>query len=418
MTLPSTKLSSRNLTLAIFALAVGGFGIGTTEFAIMGLLPDMVADLGIDVPAGGHVISAYALGVVVGAPLLAALGAKLPHKRLALALMALFTLGNLSSYIADEYGWLILSRFISGLPHGAFFGVAAVIAASLSAPTRRAQAVAMVMMGLSIANVVGVPFATWLGQQFGWRTMFLLVGVIGVLTVLMITRFVPHQDVKDGASISRELGAFKRSQVWMTLLIGTVGFGGFFAVYTYIAPTMTEVAGISENLLPIVVALYGVGMVVGNIVGGRFADISVMGTIYWVMAAISVCLLVFALAVQWAPTALLFVFLVGAIGSSLIPSLQVRLMDVSPDAPSLASSMNHAALNTANALGAFLGGAVIAFGWGYTAPALVGAVLAAFGLGVALLSGRMDRRADLRKTTGTTTAGAAPIKAAASTERI
>ncbi len=389
---PTQRPQQHNLLLAILALAVGGFGIGTTEFAIMGLLPDMVADLGVDIPAGGHVISAYALGVVVGAPVLSTLGARLPHKRVALALMALFTAGNLSSYIADDYGWLLVSRFVSGLPHGAFFGVAAVIAASLSAPTRRAQAVAMVMMGLSVANVVGVPFATWLGQEYGWRTMFILVGLIGVLTLLLISRFVPHQDVRDGASITRELGALKRGQVWMTLLIGTVGFGGFFAVYTYIAPTMTDVAGVSESLLPIVVALYGLGMVAGNIVGGRLADISVLGTIYWVMGSISACLLVFAFAVQWAPTALLFVFLVGAIGSSLIPSLQVRLMDVSPDAPSLASSMNHAALNTANALGAFLGGAVIALGWGYTAPALVGAVLAAFGLGVALLSGRMDRK--------------------------
>ncbi|NJC21987.1 DHA1 family inner membrane transport protein [Arthrobacter pigmenti] len=387
------QLPTRKLVLAILALAVGGFGIGTTEFAIMGLLPDMAADVGVDNSAAGLIIAAYAVGVVVGAPLFSTLGAKLPHKRLALALMALFTVGNLSSYLADEYGWLMLSRFISGLPHGAFFGVAAVIAASLSAPTRRAQAVAMVMMGLSVANVIGVPFATWLGQEFGWRTMFILVGVIGVLTLLMVARFVPHQDVREGASISRELGALKRGQVWMTLLIGTVGFGGFFAVYTYITPTMTDVAGVPKDLMPIVVALYGLGMVAGNIVGGRLADISVLGTIYWVMGAISACLLVFALAVQWAPTALLFVFLVGAIGSSLIPSLQVRLMDVSPDAPSLASSMNHAALNTANALGALLGGAVIALGWGYTAPALVGAVLAAFGLGVALLSGRMERRA-------------------------
>ncbi|WP_028280625.1 MFS transporter [Arthrobacter sp. H5] len=391
MTSTRPQLITRQLRYAIIALAMGGFGIGTTEFAIMGLLQDMVTELNIDVPAGGHVISAYAIGVVIGAPLLAALSARLPHKQVAVGLMVLFTLGNLSSYIATEYGFLLLSRFISGLPHGAFFGVAAVIAASLSAPTRRAQAVSMVMMGLSIANVVGVPFATWLGQEFGWRTMFLLVGAIGIVTVLMILRYVPHQQVRQDASIRRELGALKRPQVWMTLLIGTVGFGGFFAVYTYISPTMTEVAGLSESLLPVVVALYGLGMVAGNIVGGRLADISVMGTIYWVMGAVALSLLVFTVAVQWAPTALLFVFLVGSIGSMLIPSLQIRLMDVSPDAPSLASSMNHAALNTANALGAFLGGAVIAFGWGYTAPALVGSVLAVFGLGVALLSGRMDR---------------------------
>lgn len=393
MTSPHTPpaLSTRRLTIAIIALAMGGFGIGTTEFAIMGLLQEMVDDLRISIPDGGHVISAYALGVVVGAPVLAALGARLPHKHAALGLLVLFTVGNLSSYFAAEFGWLILSRFISGLPHGAYFGVAAVIAASLSAPTRRAHAIAMVMLGLSIANVIGVPFATWLGQQFGWRTMFLLVGVIGVLTLCLVARFVPRQPVRHGASIRRELGALQRPQVWMTLLIGTVGFGGFFAVYTYISPTITGESGLPGSVLPLVVALYGLGMVAGNIVGGKLADISVMGTIYWVMGAVSLTLLVFAAAVQWAPTAVLFVFLVGAIGSALIPSLQVRLLNVSPDAPSLASSLNHAALNVANALGAFLGGVVISLGWGYTAPALVGAVLAAVGLAVALISGRMDR---------------------------
>lgn len=387
----STVLTPRQLAFAIIALAMGGFGIGTTEFAIMGLLQEMVDDLRVSIPDGGHVISAYALGVVVGAPLLAALGARLPHKQVAIALMVLFTLGNLSSYFAAEFGALLASRFISGLPHGAYFGVAAVIAASLSAPSHRARAISMVMLGLSIANVVGVPFATWLGQAFGWRTMFLLVGIIGVLTIWLIIRCVPHQKVRHDASIRRELGALKRAQVWMTLLIGTVGFGGFFAVYTYISPTMTEVTGLPESVLPLVVALYGLGMVTGNIVGGRLADISVMGTIYWVMGAITLTLLAFSAAVQWAPTALLFVFLVGSIGAMLIPSLQIRLLDVSPGAPSLASSLNHAALNIANALGAFLGGVVIAFGWGYTAPAMVGAVLAVIGLTAALASGRMDR---------------------------
>ncbi len=388
----TSPLSPRQLNLAILALAMGGFGIGTTEFAIMGLLAEMTGALNISDSEGGHVISAYAIGVVVGAPLLAALGARLPRKGMAIGLMVVFTVGNLSSYFASEYGWLLLSRFLSGLPHGAYFGLAAVIAASLSAPTRRAHAVAMVMLGLSIANVIGVPIATWLGQLFGWRTMFLLVGAIGVLTIVMITRSVPHLQVKKGASIRGELGALKHLQVWMTLLIGIVGFGGFFAVYSYISPTMTEVTGLPSATLPIVVALYGLGMVTGNIVGGRLADISVMGTIYWVMGVIALTLVAFSFAVQWAPTALLFVFLVGAIGAMLIPSLQVRLLDVSPDAPSLASSLNHAALNTANALGAFLGGVVIELGWGYTAPALVGAVLAAIGLGVALVSGRIDRR--------------------------
>lgn len=386
------RLTGRRLTLAIGALAVGGFAIGTTEFTIMGLLEEMRTDLGVDYGRGGHVISAYALGVVVGAPVLATIGARKPQRTVALALMVVITLANLSSFFASGFGWMLASRFVSGLPHGAYFGVAAVIAASLADPARRGRAISMVMLGLSIANVVGVPFATWLGQQFGWRSMFLLVGVLGAVTVLLIRAFVPALPVREGASIRRELGALRRPQLWMTLLIGIVGFGGFFAVYSYISPIMTEVAGVGASLLPLVVALYGVGMVVGNIAGGRLADRSIMGSIYGVMAAITAVLLLFPLAATAPWSACLFVFLVGTSGSMLIPPLQARLLDVSPGAPSLASSLNHSALNTANALGAAVGGAVITAGWGFTSPALVGAGLAVLGLGVAVLSGRMDRR--------------------------
>lgn len=386
------RLTGRRLVLAIGALAVGGFAIGTTEFTIMGLLEEMRSDLGVDYAQGGHVISAYALGVVVGAPVLATLGAKRPQRSVALALMLVITLANLSSFFASGFGWMLVSRFLSGLPHGAYFGVAAVIAASLADPARRGRAISMVMLGLSIANVVGVPFATWLGQQFGWRSMFLLVGLVGAGTLVLIRVFVPDLPVRAGASIRAELGALRRPQLWMTLLIGIVGFGGFFAVYSYISPIMTEVAGLSASLLPLVVALYGVGMVVGNVLGGRLADRSLMGSIYGVMAAITLVLLLFPLAAGTPWSACLFVFLVGTSGSTLIPPLQARLLDVSPGAPSLASSMNHSALNTANALGAAVGGAVIAAGWGFTAPALVGAGLAVLGLGVAVVSGRMDHR--------------------------
>ncbi|MER2137767.1 MAG: MFS transporter, partial [Arthrobacter sp.] len=246
--MPSLRAATpktRHVSLAIIALAAGGFAIGTTEFAIMGLLQEMVAELGVSVPEGGHVISAYALGVVVGAPLLAAAGAKLPRKWLALGLMAFFAVANLSSFIAPDYGWLLVTRFLSGLPHGAFFGVAAVIAASLVAPTKRGWAISMVMLGLSIANVIGVPFATWLGQLAGWRWMFVLVGAIALLTVALVAWFVPYQAAHPDASIRRELSALRRMQMWLALLVGTVGFGGFFAVYTYISPTMTEVAGFS-----------------------------------------------------------------------------------------------------------------------------------------------------------------------------
>jgi len=386
---------SPNIAMAIIALAMGGVGIGVTEFTMMGLLKEVEQGLGVSTPEAGHLISAYALGVVVGAPLLAAAGAKLPRKHLALGLMLFFTVANLASFVAPDYGTMLASRFAAGLPHGAFFGVAAVIAASLVPPTRRGWAISMVMAGLSISNVVGVPFATWMGQTYGWRLLFILVGFIGLLTLALVWRFVPFQAVHPDASIRRELGALKRLQVWLAILIGIVGFGGFFATYTYIAHTMTAVAGIPSALIPLVVALYGLGMVAGNIVGGRLADKSVMGTLYKILPAIAAALVVYAVAVHWPWSALAMVFVVGASGSMLIPALQTRLLDASPDAPSLASSLNHAALNVANALGAFLGGVVIAWGWGYVAPALVGAVLALLGLGVAITSGVLERRKPL-----------------------
>jgi DHA1 family inner membrane transport protein len=363
----------------------------------MGLLQNVAEGLDISIPESGHLISAYALGVVIGAPLLAALGAKLPHKYMVLGLMVLFTLGNLSSVLAPDYGTMLVTRFISGLPHGAYFGVAAVLAASLVSPTRRAQAVAMVMLGLSVANVVGVPIVTWLGQQYGWRLMFVAVGLVGAVTVLMIQRLVPFSPAHEEAGIRRELRALKRIQVWLALFIGVVGFGGFFAVYSYISPTMTDVTGLAPAALPLIVGLYGLGMVVGTFIGGRLADRSVMGTIYQVMTAIVVVLVLFWAASSIAMLAIPLVFLLGVAGSSLIPALQTRLMDASPDAQTLAASLNHSALNMANALGAFLGGVVISWGWGFAAPALVGAGLAALGLGIAGISGAVEKRHSLTR---------------------
>lgn len=398
LTLPAIKRVSPSPTSpntaawAILSLAIGGFGIGTTEFAMMGLLPNVAEGVGVSVPTAGHVISAYALGVVVGAPLLVAVGAKMPRKMLALALMALFTVGNLLSVFAQDYTTLLVTRFIAGLPHGAFFGVAAVLAASLVVPTKRGRAISMVMMGLSVANVLGVPLATFVGQQFGWRWLFVLVGIIGVITMIAMAIFVPPQKAQPGASLRRELGALRSSQVWLTLLIGVVGFGGFFAVYTYVANTMTEVAGFAATFLPVIVGLYGIGMVVGNYIGGRLADWSVMGSIYAVMGFITAVLVIYAVSVHIQWMALVMIFVVGASGAMLIPSLQTRLLDVSPGAPTLASSLNHSALNAANALGAFVGGLVITWGWGYTAPALVGAALAVLGLATALISGFVDQR--------------------------
>lgn len=390
------QLSPAAVGLAIFALAIGGFGIGTTEFAMMGLLPDVAAGINVSIPEAGHVISAYALGVVVGAPLLVAISAKWPRKVLALALMGLFTVGNLSSYFAQDYSSLLLTRFIAGLPHGAYFGVAAVLAASLVAPTRRGRAIAMVMMGLSVANVLGVPLATFVGQRFGWRLMFILVGLIGVVAVAAITFFVPARKAHPEASLRSELSALKYAQVWLTLGIGVVGFGGFFAVYTYIANTMTEVAHFPADVLPLIVGLYGLGMVAGGFVGGKLADWSVVGSMYLLMAFVAVILLVYAATVHIQWLALIMVFIIGASCSMMVPALQTRLLDVSPGAPTLASSLNHSALNMANALGAYVGGLVISWGWGYTAPALVGSAFAVLGFGVVFISATLDRRSRAR----------------------
>ena len=388
----STVLAPRPLFWAMLALGIGGFAIGTVEFATMGLLKEVERGLSISTPEAGQLISAYALGVVVGAPVLAAVGARLPRKALALGLMAFYALANLSSFAAADYGTMMLSRFAAGLPHGAYFGTAAVIAASLVAPTKRGWAIATVMSGLTIANVLGVPAATWLGQAFGWRLLFVATAVIALACVALVARFVPFEPAHPEASVRRELSALRRVQLWLALAVGVVGFGGFFATYTYIAHTMTAVAGLPESLIPHVVALYGLGMVVGNMVGGRLADRSVMGTIYWALAAVAAVMVVYGLAASWWPTALLMVFVVGGSGSILIPALQSRLLDSAPGAATLATSLSHSALNVANALGAFLGGVVIAAGWGFTAPAYVGAVLAVLGLAIALLSGRLERR--------------------------
>ena len=378
--------------LSLTALAVGGFGIGTTEFATMGVLPDVAGDLGATIPEGGHLVSAYAVGVVVGAPVLAVLGARLPRKALLLALMAAFTLANGLSALAPTFGTLVLARFASGLPHGAYFGVAALVAASLVPPGRRARAVARVMLGLTVANVVGVPLATLLGQQLGWRSTYWSVTVIGVLALAAVARAVPETALQDGAGARQELGALRRPQVWLTLLVGAAGFGGFFAVYSYISPTLTEVSGYAESGVPVVLALFGIGMTVGTELGGRLADWSVVRTMYLGLGSTAVVLAAFPVTARGVVSAGLSVLLISVTGSLCLPALQTRLMDVAGDAQTLAAAGQHAALNVANALGAWLGGVVIAAGLGLTAPAVVGALLAVVGLGVLTASTVLEQR--------------------------
>ncbi|MDI9914741.1 MFS transporter [Rhodococcus sp. IEGM 1379] len=377
----------------MLALALGGFGIGTTEFVAMGLLPEMATGLGVSEPTAGHVISAYALGVVVGAPLLAALTARIPRRTLLIALMVAFTVGNAASVFAPSYETLMLARFVAGLPHGAYFGVAALVAAHLAEAGKRAKAVAMVMMGLSVANVVGVPAAAWLGQTVGWRSAFALVAVIGVATVVSLLIWIPRLDAMPASNPITELGALGRPQVWMTLIVGMVGFGGMFAVYTYVSTALTDVSGLGISLIPLALMIYGMGMVVGNFVGGYLSDRALMKGLFISMASLAVVLAIFVVAVRNPYTALIFLFLIGLAGSSMVPGLQTRLMDVAEDAQTLAASLNHAALNIANAFGAWIGGVVIAAGYGYTAPAAVGSLLAVAGLVVLAAAVIMARRA-------------------------
>lgn len=379
--------------LAVVALALGGFGIGTTEFVAMGLLPDIATGLGISEPTAGHVISAYALGVVVGAPLIAAATARMARRTLLLGLMAMFTLGNLASMLAPSYETLIAARFLAGLPHGAFFGVAAMVAAHLMGPQNRAKAVAHVMSGLTIATVLGVPMASWLGQSLGWRAAFGLVVGIGVASLTALWFWLPFQlTFMASSSPLAELGALRRSQVWLAVLVGMIGFGGMFAVYTYITTTMTDVAGLPRSLVPLALMVFGLGMVVGNLVGGRLADRSVIRALYLSMGALSAVLAVFVFASHNPWTALPVLFGIGAAGSAVAPALQTRLMDVAHDAQTLAAALNHSALNIGNATGALVGGLVIAAGLGYTAPAAAGAGLALAGIAVLTVSVLLQKR--------------------------
>jgi DHA1 family inner membrane transport protein len=373
--------SSRAFGPAIAALGVGGFAIGTGEFVIMGLLPEVARDLHITIPEAGHVISAYALGVVIGAPMLAVLAAHWPRRALLFALMALFAVGNLASATAPGDLSLNLLRFATGLPHGTYFGVAALVAASLAPPHRRASAVGLVMLGLTGATLVGVPIAAWLGQHLGWRAAFVLVGAIAAIACLLIRRFVPDLPAAQGASPLRELGALARPQVWLTLGIGAVGFGGLFSVFSYIKPLLTEVTGMPVGAVPLVLALFGMGMVTGNVVGSRLADKWLLPTIAGLLVWDALVLGAVTFTAPHAVAISVNVFLVGTI-VAIAPALQIRLMDVAGDAQTLAAALNHSAFNIANALGAWLGGVAITAGMGWTSTGWVGALLALGGMAV------------------------------------
>ncbi|WP_448809423.1 MFS transporter [Agromyces bauzanensis] len=395
-----TTLSPARIRFALLALALGGFGIGATEFVAMGLLPNIAADLLPGLYAAspedanaqaGWMISAYALGVVVGAPTIAAAAARWPRKRLLLALLTAFTVGTIASALLPSFGLVLVARFVAALPHGAYFGIASLVAASLMGPGKRGRGVALVLSGLTIANVIGVPAITWLGQAAGWRIAYLAVAGIFALTFVAVLVAVPWQPGDARATLRRELGAFRRAQVWFAVGIGAIGFGGLFAVYSYVAPLATEVTGLAPALVPVVLIVFGVGMTIGNFAGGRLADWSVRRSMYVFFGVLAGALVLLGFTAAGPVGLFTGVFLVGASSAALSPAIQTRLMDVARDSQSIAAALNHSALNIGNSLGAILGGLAIAAGLGYVAPIWIGLLLTVAGVLLTIASFALDR---------------------------
>ncbi len=388
---------------ALLSLAIGSFGIGMTEFTMMGLLPEIAEELLPQawaanqedaIAQAGWLISLYALGVVIGAPTIAGSVARFPRHRVMVALALALTLGNALTVIAPTFGLVGASRLLAALPHGAYFGIGALVAADVLGPGKRAKGVAFVLTGLTLANVVGVPVGTFLGQQLGWRVAFAVVTGIFALATVSILAFVPRTPGQPGRTLRAELGVFRIPQVWLALATGAIGFGGFFAVYSYVAPLVTDVAGSPAWVVPLVLVVTGLGMTIGNILGGHLADWNLRRTLLWGMGAMALVLAVLALTAGWIVVLFVMLFAMGLVSAALSPAIQTRLMDVSADNQSIAAALNHSALNIGNSLGAFLGGVVIAAGFGFAAPAWVGVLLALGGLVIAFTAYRVQDRAE------------------------
>lgn len=386
------QLSLGAILLIELALALGGFAIGTSEFAIMGLMPEVARDLNISEPQVGNAISSYALGVVVGAPTLALLGARFLRKHLLLWLMAIFAFGNFASAIAPGYHSLLAFRFFAGLPHGAYFGIAMLVAASMAPPHKRAKAVSRVLMGLSVAILAGNPLAIWLGQSFNWRYAFVLVSVIALLTIIMVSIFLPLDRNEVRSKPANELRAFNRAPIWLALAIGSIGFAGMFCVFSYMAPTLLEVTGVSPTMIPVAMAVFGIGGLLGNMAGGWLFDRLHFQAVGWILLWAIAVLLLLPTATLSAWTVLPAIFALGTI-AALSPALQTHLMDVASGAQTLAAASNHAAFNIANALGPWLGGLAISAGFGWTCTGYIGATTALAGLLLFAWAWRVQQKA-------------------------
>jgi len=393
------------MPLALLALAIGAFGIGTTEFVIMGVLPEVAGDFGVSIPTAGWLVSGYALGVVLGAPLLTILGTKVSRKKMLMFLMGLFVVGNALSAFAPSFGVMLIGRVIASLAHGAFFGIGSVVAADLVAPEKKASAISLMFMGLTVANVVGVPLGTYIGQAAGWRVTFVLVASLGIVGLLGLAKLVPEAGRPKSHDVRAEFAAFRNVQVWLALAMTVLGYGGVFAAITYITPMMTEVAGYSAGAVTWLLVLFGVGMFLGNLLGGRFADRALMPMLFTALAALSATLLLFTATAHDKALAAITLTLIGALGFATVPPLQKWVLDQASAAPTLASAVNIGAFNLGNALAAWLGGVVISAGLGYTSPNWIGALLSGSALLLAFLAAALDRRT---RTTGQVVAAAAP----------
>ncbi|MCH6230599.1 MFS transporter [Microbacterium sp. CFH 31415] len=385
------------MPLGLIALAIGAFGIGLTEFVIMGLLPEVAADFGVTEAAAGWLISGYALSVVVGALVLTAATTQLPRKPVLLGLIVLFIVGNVLTAIAEDYGVAMIGRIIAALCHGAFFGIGSVVAASLVPAEKKAGAIAIMFTGLTAANVLGVPFGTFLGQQMGWRSTFWAISVIGVLAFIGIAALVPTlHSPEERISIRGELRAFRSGQVWLSLLVTVLAYGGMFGAFTYIAYTLTEVSGFDSSAVPWLLVLFGAGLIVGNWLGGKLADRSIDGTLVFFIAALVVVLALFGISAQSPAATIVALFLMGGFGFGTVPGLQSRIMNYAGQAPTLASGANIGAFNVGNALGAWAGGVGIAAGLGYTSPIWIGATITASALVVMVIAAAVARARSTR----------------------
>tara|TARA_B100000953_G_scaffold297005_1_gene290934 strand:- start:264 stop:1433 length:1170 start_codon:yes stop_codon:yes gene_type:complete len=366
---------------ALLALAIGGFGIGMTEFVIMGILPEIANALDVSIPVAGHFISAYALGVVVGAPLLTIFGNKWPPQKTLLGLMVWFTIFNTLSAFADSYELLMFARFLSGLPHGAFFGIGAVVAGKLARPGKEAQAIAMMFTGLTVANVIGVPLGTWLGQNFSWGIAFLAVGVVGICAILSIKFWMPEVKIANAGGMKEELRLLRKPELWMVILLTTIGTGGFFAWYSYIAPLITDVAGHSEGVVSYAMILAGLGMVAGNFLGAKLAEMfSPIKAVIIALILMVTALLVNTFVAYDQIGVLITTFIIPVIAFCIATPIQMAVINTAKGSEMLGSSLNQSAFNMGNASGAYLAGLPIAYGYGIVSAQYVGAAMAGIGI--------------------------------------